>query len=181
MTDDIWKTAPEGATHFSKVRENGFYKKNGDNWLFFHQRRGKWIISLSDDKFHKNLIPRPALDWHKSNELPPVGTECEFFMPDHISRSNSLRCKCGSRVEILFHFTNQGLDVAAYKFMADGEVCIDYAISDCFRPIKSEREKAIEKMLNLFSGSMLNFSDAKKACEIIYDAGLRFMTQDTER
>ncbi len=182
MTDDIWKDAPEGATHYSKVMKDGFYKKNGDNWFYFNTNKNEWRLSHASDNFHNKLIPRPTQDWHKNNELPPIGTVCEFFIPNHISQSKSLLIKSGASVEILFHFNAHGRGVAAYKFMVDGEMRIDYAISDCFRPIKSDREKAIDNLSDLIKSNIPCYKDDADVCaSALYDAGLRFMTQDTER
>jgi len=130
MTEPDWKTAPEGATHYCKTREDGFYRRNFGRWEFFNSNKNIWVPSYSDDKFHEKLIPRPSPSWHETGDLPPVGTECEANIYSE-----------WVKVEVIKHSTN----FAACHLIDTQFDGTDLKWSSKFRPIQSDRDKAWSK------------------------------------
>ena len=105
------------------------------------------------------MSSKPEVDnsWHERGELPPVGCECEVFVSDENK---------------WMHF-----EVIAIR---DGHVLGWCRESSCgfqsnkkyeFRPLRTEREKAIDEMANLIAKSV--FGSAKCQAEKLYDAGYR--------
>lgn len=162
---DIWQNAPEGATHLIMHGEPCFYKKSivvDHKWYFWDRINKAWIIS-DQNMNHSTLMPRPALDWYKSKELPPVGTECEFNLVTFWK-------PCTVKGEGLSY----GRKVVFIQIGDDVKIVAD---ADAFRPIKSEREKAIEEMARIFqSNCMYDYSEQPflDGLGSLYDAGLRF-------
>lgn len=105
------------------------------------------------------MSSKPEVDnsWHERGELPPVGCECSAV--------------CDGQwvtVEVLRHrVNNAGMNVAAVMSCASFNV---FWATD-FRPIRTEREKAIDEMANLIARSV--FGSAKCQAEKLYDAGYR--------
>ena len=105
------------------------------------------------------MSSKPEVDnsWHERGELPPVGCECSAV--------------CDGQwvtVEVLRHrVNNAGMNVAAVMSCASFNV---FWATD-FRPLRTEREKAIDEMLlAAFSiGSEIN----AETIGAIYDAGYR--------
>ena len=112
--------------------------------------------------------------WYERGELPPVGCECEWVDESGIDGPDGALYPCiGDVVSVCAHretpggeviaiFTwphNNGLLVAASRMPSD------------FRPIRTEREKAIEEMANLIAKSV--FGSAKCQAEKLYDSGYR--------
>jgi hypothetical protein len=168
MTAPDWKTAPEGATHWSKALEN-FYRINDRSLFFFSS--GEW--KYSDDWSHLLLIERPTQPpaWHETGDLPPVGTECEFYMDDHCEPD---RVENGDKVEIVCHYMAT-VPVAGFIVRKNGRTMIDGAIAKCFRPLRSDRDKAIEEIVKVLS---YPYDDnhlqlAYNFAEQVYDAGYR--------
>ena len=102
---------------------------------------------------------QPAQDnsWHERGELPPVGCECE-----------AMRDGEWVAVEVLRHRVNNvGVNVAAVMDCTSFNV---FWATD-FRPLRTEREKAIDDMLlaidHIKEGNFETFISA------LYDAGYR--------
>lgn len=88
--------------------------------------------------------------------LPPVGCECE-----HCSYSGVVTV-----VQIIAHFKNRAAMVAAY-IPVEGDVKqVRQSVADCFRPLRTEAERAIDEMIRLSGVSV-------GAAKILYDAGYR--------
>lgn len=108
-------------------------------------------------------------DWFERGELPPVGTECEFWGgvsdaddPWHADLMD------GDKVTVIAHFECGICTLAAFTFKARNPnistVLVEQANYGCFRPIRTERDELID----LF-GSKNWFRD-RTLCENIADA-----------
>ncbi|ULG01296.1 hypothetical protein phiA005_0041 [Aeromonas phage phiA005] len=89
-------------------------------------------------------------DWHKSGELPPVGEVCIF---DPNGRTEFFDEKAigaiGKEVSIISHVKFKGAvgSVAVFMCDSDGVAIVRTASETCFRPLRTEREKAIDEMV----------------------------------
>ena len=99
---------------------------------------------------------RTANDWHERGELPPVNLQC--MRNDHV-------------VQIVAHMFNGESKYAAFQHV-DGNGC-GYAEPSFFRPLKSERERAIEEMLKLDCHPQEGMLSRHDFCGALYDAGFR--------
>jgi len=89
--------------------------------------------------------------------LPPVGALCELAKSTKITNSMDIReFRAGTRVRIGGHarFFDNGAAVAA--FIADKTHFTGTATASMFRPIKSDKEKAIEGIANIIRYSGTN-------------------------
>lgn len=88
--------------------------------------------------------------------LPPVGCECEYHTG----------CGVVTVVQIIAHFKNRAAMVAAH-IPVEGDIKqVRQSIAGCFRPLRTEAERAIDEMVRL-SGVSIG------AAKILYDAGYR--------
>ena len=107
------------------------------------------------------MSSKPEVDnsWHERGELPPVGCTCEV--------------KEGGE----WHKTHiVGFDDDGYCVYTTPWNCTvrDYegdADQSNFRPLRTEREKAIDEMVSIIKGAA--FQDPEFTAEILYDAGYR--------
>lgn len=91
-------------------------------------------------------------DWHKNGELPPVGEVCifdpngrtEFFDEEAINA-------IGKEVSIISHVKFNGAAGSVAAFMCDtgGVAIVRTANQDCFRPLRTERDKAIDEIVGV--------------------------------
>lgn len=117
--------------------------------------REEWQHEL--DKMHKQ-----DNSWHERGELPPVGSECEVMHNDSL-------VKC----EIIAHFKQKASMVAAYTVDYNGCKQLDSCIAEHFRPLRTEREKAIDALIEIIcAGGELSKdgSAAREIAERIYEA-----------
>lgn len=105
-------------------------------------------------------------DWHKNGELPPVGEVCEVMHQE-----------CWVACEVIAHFKQKSATVAAYTVdICNGIKQLDSCVANQFRPLRSEREKAIDEMVCEFID---HHSDPKggehyiRIATKLYDAGYR--------
>jgi len=95
--------------------------------------------------------------WHQKGEHPPAGTKCEY------ARSEKFFFEC----KIL---GSNGGQVAFTCPDEPNRIFVN-SFNDCgFRPIKSDREKAIEEMALLMGKSENTYW---ASAEALYDAGYR--------
>ena len=111
-------------------------------------------------------------DWHKNGELPPVGEVCEFVRTGDVDWHKQL--KTGTEVTILAHYSpcNDGEMVAVFCHKVcdetqDGRL-VDQGIGVCFRPLRTECEKAIDGMVSLVEP----LATYREFAGAIYDAGM---------
>ena len=114
------------------------------------------------DKMQKKVeqVVQPTQDnsWYEREELPPVGYECE-----------AIRNGEWVAVEVLRHRVNNvEMNVAAVMD------CTSFNVfwSDDFRPLCTEREKAINEM-NELVGNIERYPTWGDAMAALYDAGYR--------
>ena len=113
-------------------------------------------------------------DWHKNGELPPVGEFCIFSHPpcsEHYFPDFALKAK-GKEVLIIAHTRfNRGVgDVAVMKwdFGDSGGVCS--ANQMCFIPLLTERDKAIDEMVDCLGSRLAN---CEEIAAHLYENGYR--------
>lgn len=103
-------------------------------------------------------------DWFEKGELPPVGIECEYKL-GHFWK----HCKVKGDA---FDYGHRIVLVQI------GEGCKTTGESKWFRPIKSEREKAIEAALEFTKDTVFVEHSVKKLATIWYDAGMLRLPED---
>lgn len=117
------------------------------------------LISVVD-KPHFEFSRRPDSgknDWHERGELPPVGTDCEakfdkeWFTVEILKYNENKIAAC--------HILNSYIDGGNLKWSCE------------FRPLKSERERAIEEIAIATGLRARDGRDVVAAA--IYDAGYR--------
>lgn len=127
-------------------------------------------ITEALDKPHFDFSRRPDSGknyWHERGELPPVGTECEIAASTEYLKIGYPE---GTKVKIYANFTDdRGIKLAAFVDSI-GKVG-GVATAKCFRPLKTERERAIEEMVAVIK-SVPEYNDFGVA-ETLYDAGFR--------
>lgn len=99
-------------------------------------------------------------DWHSRGELPPVGVECEYFW---CSRPEEWR-----KVKITDNGFDEGIPCVSLR--QENELRINSDPAN-FRPLKTERDRAIEEMHNIANNDQSCASIG--AIEKLYDAGYR--------
>jgi len=107
--------------------------------------------------------PESSGDWYEKGGLPPVGTECEVLNPE-LHNSKWENCK------ILY--------IGKFICVYDSDSCNErvgkhdlYNIQ--FRPIKTDRERAIKAARDLISANL-----EKNTFDVLYDAGLLRLPED---
>ena len=105
------------------------------------------------------MSSKPVVDnsWHERGELPPAGVPVELWW------GGSFAFNCEFITRRRHHYVMWNLD-------ADRPDAADYMNSE-FRPVRTEREKAIDEMADLIAKSV--FGSAKCQAEKLYDAGYR--------
>jgi len=157
MTID-WSKAPEGATHYNQtVGAPTWYKQVGGVWHF--EYNNWWYPSNNKPDYSERLTPRPVVVWRGPQDgLPPVGTEVEAQ-----------------------HFTDWVRGVVVAHVTADEKRAIIQCENAWFarglwsiRPIKTERDRAIEEMIAVCKPNVDLFAEEKqRLAEQLYDAGYR--------
>ena len=107
------------------------------------------------------MSSKPEVDssWYECGELPPVGCECSAMCDGN-----------WVTVEVLRHrVNNAGMNVAAVMNCASFNV---FWATD-FRPLRTEREKAIDEMKSLCAYPGSWNSTYKSFAEALYAAGYR--------
>ena len=118
--------------------------------------------------------PEVTNSWHERGELPPVGCECEWVDESGVDGVDGVVYpQLGDVVTIHAHAdTPGGYTIAIFTWARGSGLGVAASrMPEDFRPLRTEREKAIEEMLDTVhqKGSFIN----KDACEIIYDSGYR--------
>lgn len=119
-------------------------------------------------------------DWHKNGELPPVGEVCIF---DPNGRTEFFDEKAigaiGKEVSIISHVKFKGAvgSVAVFMCDSDGVAIVRTASETCFRPLRTERDKAIDEIISTakkigWNSEMANQIIGEVAVEL-YEAGYR--------
>ena len=105
------------------------------------------------------MSSKPEVDssWHERGELPPVGVPVELWFG-------------GVFVYNCEFIAIRGNTYVVWDLDDDKPDCPDRMNSQ-FRPIRTEREKAIDEMVSIIKGSA--FQDPEFTASILYDAGYR--------
>ena len=106
---------------------------------------------------------KPEVDnsWHERGELPPVGGVCEAMINGEWIAAAVLRHRINSA----------GMNVAAVMSCASFGV---YWSAD-FRPLRTEREKAIDEIAALVRDGLVPHEMAKEFAVKMHDAGLKLV------
>ena len=120
-----------------------------------HIRMDEW------QQEREQMLRKPKMDnaWHERGELPPVGVPVELWF----GGSFAYNCEfIGMR----------GYNYVLWNLDDDKPDCAD-SMNSQFRPLRTEREKAIDDMKSLcaYPGSWC--STFKAFAESLYDAGYR--------
>lgn len=118
-------------------------------------------------------------DWHKNGELPPVGEVCIFDPNGRTEYFDEEAIKAiGKEVSIISHvkFKNGVGSVAVFMCDTYGVAVVRSANEACFRPVRTEREKAIDEMVCEFIDHHGDPKGGERYLGIaakLYDAGYR--------
>ena len=114
-------------------------------------------LKLERDK----MSSKPEVDnsWHERGELPPVGTECEVL-------NNELYNPAWEKCTIIYMSTYKCIYSAESRSEMVGNVDLTGAIE--FRPLRTEREKAIDAACKAIGDVM----GGRLIIERLYDAGM---------
>lgn len=154
---------------------------------------GEWILSKNQFEFpyaitrdewqqERNKMQKQNSSWHERGELPPVGCKCEFVMLEDADfyRGKYKLPDNGDVVNVVahHHFYETGKDVAVFVWY-DGESGRSATGTNVlFRPLRTEREKAIDEMAAILVGCekyAITQNVATAASELLYDAGCRMV------
>lgn len=109
-----------------------------------------------------------AMGWDGTN-LPPIGADVEFTIGTYDIETDfdGILPAEGEIVEVIAHkTTSDGNDVAVVYWDDKGAGRSACFVPGCFRPLRTEAERAIDEMVRL-SGVSIG------AAKILYDAGYR--------
>ncbi|HDT4261005.1 TPA: hypothetical protein QIT17_001030 [Enterobacter kobei] len=101
-------------------------------------------------------------EWN-GDGLPPVGCECEHHSPSGMV----------TVVKIIAHFQNRAAMVAVFIPVEREFKTVDQAISDCFRPIRSEADKKRDEAIESIKAMLMyDYGDDPRLNDavILYDA-----------
>ncbi|HAM74188.1 MAG TPA: hypothetical protein DCQ09_00800 [Alcanivorax sp.] len=167
MSEIDWSKAPEGATHFDPNDDVGlpWMRLQQGRWRAFDEEYQCWTAPMDeDDSFIRNndgaqCIPRPSQWRGPEDGLPPVGTVCE-------ARHHGGWAEC----EIIAHVRAPENRIEAVYQAADDW---DWLSSPSnFRPIKSDKERAVEAALAQDCDPRDGMLSRHDFCARLYDAGL---------
>ncbi|WP_429075641.1 hypothetical protein [Aeromonas veronii] len=111
--------------------------------------------------------------WFERGELPPVGVECEFHGGARFGCEWPDSLKDGAKVKVLCHYTPCMRPVAVFSFDIPGGKLTSQASEACFRPIRTERDLAVEEMKRHCPHHGSWDTVGRIYAEAIYDAGYR--------
>ena len=101
------------------------------------------------------LLKADSKEWNGEG-LPPVGTVCEFRIPEEFEGVSPWRpeLRQGSRVEIIYRYDTGVSEVAAFKFDVAVGCLVEQASAGCFRPIRTPEQIAAEERENDIAEAM---------------------------
>ncbi len=170
-SEEFWKGAPEGATHWGNG-EGGYveawYRKFGDDWFFTTKNNEwHWVYTEMSREREIYLVPRPAPPW-SGDGLPPVGTVCEIKRASFPSWEK-VKILCIGVHRVFFH-DDQGTEQS--RFYREME----------FRPIRTQaqiesegRDAAIDEMSGWAGVTGLDMDRERRILGRLYDAGYRLV------
>ena len=183
---DIWKDAPEGATHIGS--SGNFFKEIDGKFAFFTcgVQHGGWLIDNQSQPNRLNLTPRPEdkpvytqADCD-AGVLPSVGVECLVIGNDDDDYYNC---------EILMH-RNIGETLVVAVFVIKNFDGLPYYYSHCtrghFKPLdnRDDEEKAFDKFLSdEYNSNIAEFQGSESDVDFIvglqsaWKAAINFKTK----
>ncbi|NQY83856.1 MAG: hypothetical protein HRT34_03490 [Alcanivorax sp.] len=173
MSEIDWSKAPEGATHFDPNDDVGlpWMRLQQGRWRAFDEEYQCWTAPMDeDDSFIRNndgaqCIPRPSQWRGPEDGLPPVGTVALGKMP---AWRKEERCK------VIAHL--HGSCVVVHGIGANPDSWSTLSWCDQFRPLKSDKERAIDAAV---AATILKDGPRiRAALSDIYDAGLLRLPED---
>ena len=108
------------------------------------------------------MSSKPEVDnsWHERGELPPCGIPVELWF----GGSFAYNCE---------FIVMRGNAYVVWNLDDDKPDCADYMNSE-FRPLRTEREKAIDEMVSVildYDGYMITSATAQLVARQLYDSG----------
>lgn len=142
-------------------------KLNPERDIFKRKVRHAIYMSIEVDKQEKSVKPQDN-SWHERGEFPPVGSTCKFYLNSGRvvnliiqSHQENGVCLGWSEEELVFYGSND---------------------PKRFKPLQTEREKAIEEMSKIIhsvEGEEGLINDLTLGA--LYDAGFRFVDHDPNK
>jgi hypothetical protein len=159
-----WSKAPEGATHWGPRHSEGcrgaWFRLDCDGWLVW--RDIAWSLGPAvDSGVYANMIARPTQWRGPQDGLPPVGMEIEA------------KVWAGWEGGTVVAIVNDGH--IAFAIVQHTNCWNPYAARE-LRPIQSDRDRAIEELIDLVSAQGFVSKDgtaSKAIAQMVYDAGYR--------
>lgn len=155
------EVAPEGATHYTpRGPDVCWFRHDGEGWRTWID--GRWGVAYGSEGFFESLIPRPTQWRGPEDGLPPVGTVCE---------SANHRAGGGAWVKctVVAHL-QEGVDTDVV--FQTGVGWDWHSEPTNFRPLKSDKERAVEAALAQDCGPNDWMLSRLEFCTRLYDAGL---------
>lgn len=128
----------------------------------YEQAAAQWKAKQDIAALREKRRAKQAGEW--VNGLPPVGTTndtAELFGLGYRK----------PEYEVVAHHYNEVTAVVAIK--TENGLHVSFAKSEHFRPILSDRDKAIEEMMNGLSYALTSHKTIKSVCCQLYDANYR--------
>jgi hypothetical protein len=117
---------------------------------------------VEQEKLDNNRYGVTVPEWNGEG-LPPVGVVCEFVIGERIRSDAHRHWEDGDKLEVLAHRNGCAI---VYNKTAGAAAVVN---TNCTRPIKSEREKAIKAMRLIVD----EYAEKNNALGALFDAGYR--------
>lgn len=134
------------------------------DWRDTLEKRAEMPSGINIVREHEDIQPSKPQDnsWHERGELPPVGTVCEVMRNMEWAAAEILKTRVNS----------SGMEVVAAMDVND----FTAFWSADFRPLRTEREKAIDEMVSVIKESIATTETTgphKIYATALYEAGYR--------
>jgi hypothetical protein len=143
------EVAPEGAEWYapdSLHDSEGWYKKTERGHEFLLSPKHAWVPAHSFNR--RTLIPRPSPAWNGEG-LPPVGVECEYNAHyGYAAVSPTSEWDDGDELDVLAHRSLAGRPELVICFNKRKGTASG-VITGCLRPLKTEKERVVEAVMEV--------------------------------
>lgn len=168
--DKVWDIDESGANAWA-----GRGSVLGD-WRDTLERRPEPVKQFTSIEDNQDGSMSNKTDWFERGELPPIGEVCEFDPGNGADNFSNDELKAsGHSVQIVAH-TKYNLstgNVAVFKWDFDDCCGVSTGAASCFRPLPTERDKAISEMVAIMNGETAGLVLFGDAAAKLYDAGYR--------
>ena len=165
------EVAPNGATHYNPKGPDGYWYdlSPGSVRRCWSERYKRWVDALGKDWFFASMTPRPSQPQWRGPEdgLPPAGTVCEVRYA-----GEWLRCTVVAHLKDLMGMTD-----AVFQAEYDWDF---HQRPEMFRPLKSDKERAVEAALAQDCGPHDWMLSRLEFCARLYDAGLLHLPEGAD-